>query len=197
VTSKAPTLVAVPFDVVTTEIFPSVAFAGTVVVIWLEFKTLKVALTPLNLTELTPTKLEPLMVTNVPGGPLVGEKPLIVGADPLVTSKLPLLVAVPFDEVTTEIFPSVAFAGTVVVIWPSELTMKVAAWVLNFTDVVPMKPVPVMTTDVPGGPLVGLKPLIVGAAPVTTKSVELVPDTPATVTEIRPLVAPAGTVVVI
>jgi hypothetical protein len=197
VTSKLMLLVAVPLEVVTTEILPSVAFAGTVALIRLGFTTLKVAFTPLNLTAITPVKLEPLMVTNVPGGPLVGVKLLIVGAPPLVTSKLPLLVAVPFEVVTTEILPSVAPAGTVVAIWLSEFTVKLAAWVLNLTAAAPMKPVPVMKTGVPGGPLVGEKPLIVGATPVTMKSVELLPDTPAVVTEIRPVVAPAGTVVVI
>ena len=72
--------------------------------------TVKLALTPLNVTPLAPVKLVPLMVTLVPTGPLVGVKPVIVGA--LVTVKLLPLVAVP-PGVVTLIVPVVALVGTV------------------------------------------------------------------------------------
>jgi hypothetical protein len=53
-----------------------------------------------------------VIVTAVPGGPLDGVNPLIVGGG-LVTVKLPLLVAVPFGVVTL-IGPLLAPVGTVV-----------------------------------------------------------------------------------
>lgn len=45
----------------------------------------------------------------------------------------------------------------------SELTAKDADVPLNETDVAPLKPLPLIATDVPGEPLVGANPLIVGA----------------------------------
>ena len=65
--------------------------------------------------------------------------------------------------VVTEIFPVVAPAGTVAVIFVSELTVKVAALPLNFTDVAPVRVVPVMVTEVPTAPLVGVKLVMPGA----------------------------------
>src|SRR5438552_14634809 len=59
--------------------------------------------------------------------------------------------------VVTLIGPVVAPDGTVAVICVSPLTVNVAALVLNVTAVAPVKPVPLMTTVVPTGPLVGLK----------------------------------------
>ena len=76
--------------------------------------------------------------------------------------------------------------------------MKAEAVVpLNLTDVAPVRLVPVMTTLVPTGPLVGEKLVIVGAEAVTVKLVELVAVPPGVVTEMVPVVAPAGTVDVI
>ena len=72
--------------------------------------TVKLALTPLNVTPVAPVKLVPLIVTLVPVGPLAGVKLVIVGG--LVTVKLVALVAVP-PGVVTLIVPVVALAGTV------------------------------------------------------------------------------------
>ena len=77
-TVKVVAEVAVPFGVVT-EIAPVVAAAGTVVVIWLALVTAKVAAVPLNFTEVVPVKLVPLMVTEAPADPLVGEMRVIEG----------------------------------------------------------------------------------------------------------------------
>src|SRR5262249_13908548 len=77
------------------------------------------------------------------------------------TVKLLVLFAIP-PGVVTEIFPVVAPVGTVVVICVSELTVNVAALVPNFTAVACCNPVPVITTEVPTGPLVGVKVVIVG-----------------------------------
>jgi hypothetical protein len=45
----------------------------------------------------------------------------------------------------------------------SEVTVKVALTELKLTDVAPVKPVPLMVMLVPNGPLVGVRPVIVGA----------------------------------
>src|SRR5690242_20100947 len=68
-----------------------------------------------------------------------------------------------------------------------------------FIEAVGSKFVPATLTAVPAEPIVGEKLLIVGAAlapEVTTKFVVLFAVAAATVTEIGPVVAPAGTVVV-
>ena len=79
-----------------------------------------VALVPLNLTPVAPVKLVPAMTTEVPIGPLVGLKLVIVGAE--ITVKLEALVAVP-PEVVTLIVPVVAPVGTVAVICVALLTV--------------------------------------------------------------------------
>src|SRR5438094_7517787 len=86
-------LVAVPPGVVTLS-GPVVAPAGTVAWIAVAEVTVKVALTPLNVTEVAPLSFVPLIVTLVPTGPLVGEKLVIVGgltsgADPAVPAAPP------------------------------------------------------------------------------------------------------------
>jgi hypothetical protein len=107
-----------------------------------------------------------------------------------------VLVAVP-PGVVTVIVPLVAPAGTVAAIWVAELTVNVADVPLKATTVAPVKFVPVIVTTVPGVPLDGLKPVMVGAgAAVTVKLVGLVAVPPGVVAEIVPLVAPVGTVAV-
>src|SRR5204863_477411 len=130
------------------------------------FTVNEVAAVPLNFTAVAPVKPEPLIVTLVPTGPLVGEKELMLGAT--VTVKLVELVAVP-PAVVTLIVPVVAPFGTDVVICVSEFTVNELAEVpLNFTAVAPVKPEPEMATLVPTGPLAGLKELITGG-PMTVK----------------------------
>src|SRR6266540_6182908 len=93
-TVKVLALVPVP-DGVVTLIFPVTAPTGTVAVIWVaEFTVKLVAFTPPNLTAVAPVNPAPMIVTTVPGRPLVGEKEVIVGAAP-VTVKFLALVAVP------------------------------------------------------------------------------------------------------
>ena len=108
--------------------------------------------------------------------------------------KTTLLVAVPPGPVTV-MTPLVAPGGTGVVILPSPTTVYVAPVPLNLTAVVPVKPDPKIDTWVPTGPLAGEKLVIFG--PNTLKSVELWPVPDGVTTEIRPVVAPGGTVVVI
>jgi hypothetical protein len=86
---------------------------------------------------------------------------VIVGAGTAVTVKFAVLRAV-FPATVTRIGPVVAPVGTVAVIWVVEFTTTPVAVVwLNFTVAPAAKPVPVMTTDVPTTPVVGLKPLTV------------------------------------
>jgi hypothetical protein len=88
----------------------------------------------------------------------------------MLTVKFVALVAVP-PGVVTLILPVVAPVGTVAVICVAEFTANVAVVVLNFTELVvklapltvPLKFVPVIVTEVPTGPKVGVNELIVGA----------------------------------
>jgi hypothetical protein len=100
----------------------------------------------------------------------------------LLTVKLVALVAVP-PGVVTLIVPVVAVVGTVAVIWVAEFTANVAVTLLKVTPVVvklapltvPLKFVPVIFTDAPVGPKVGVNEVIVGAGTgVTVKLVALV-----------------------
>jgi hypothetical protein len=191
-TMKALELDPVPPGVVT-EIGPLVAPAGTIAVICVEESTLKLAApVPLNATNVAPVKLVPVITTLVPAGPLAGEKPEIVG-DGITVNEL-VLVAAPAG-VVTEIVPVVAPAGTAAVIWVEESTLKLTAPVpLKATRVAPVRLVPVITTLVPTGPVAGEKFEIAGA---TAKLFALAAVPPDVVTEMGPVVAPAGTPAVI
>ena len=72
--------------------------------------------------------------------------------------------------------------------------MKLAGVPLKVTSAVPVKFVPLIVTMVPAGPLVGVKPVIVGALAPTVKLLALVAVPPGVVTLSGPVVAPAGTV---
>jgi hypothetical protein len=126
-----------------------------------------VALVVLNVTVEAPNRPVPVIWTDVPTGPLVGLKEVIVGTGEGVTSKLAALVAVP-SEFVTAIGPSVAPGGTVAVILFGLLIAKTADTPLNFTAVTsgsgPVKLSPLITTGAPTGPLVGVNEEMVGAA---------------------------------
>ncbi len=74
--------------------------------------------------------------------------------------------------------------------------MKAALVPLKVSEVAPLRLVPVITTLVPTGPLVGEKLVIVGAA-TTVKLPALAVVPRGVVTAIGPVVAPVGTVAVI
>ena len=191
---KLDALAAVPAGVVT-EIPPVLAPFGTVAEMLVADVTVKVALLLPNFTAVVPVKFVPAIVTTVPTRPLPGVKPVIVGGATIV--KELALVAVPLGVVTM-IGPVVAFAGTVAVICDADLTLNDALTPLKVTLVAPEKFVPLMVTDVPVLPLVGVKLEIVGAGPaVTVNEDALVAVPPAVVTVIGPVVTPAGTVAVI
>src|SRR5690242_3868628 len=133
---------------------PLVAPKGTVVVTVPELLTANVATLPLKKTALEPVRFVPEMVTPVPTGPLAGVKEATAG----VTVKRVVVFKGP-PGVVTVIGPVVAPAGTVVVIVPEGLTVKVDATPLNETTVAPVKVVPVIVTAVPTGPKVGVNGL--------------------------------------
>ena len=113
--------------------------------------------------------------------------------------KVEPLVTVPPGVVTEmKMEPGfIPFFGTVAVISvPDALTVKLAFLVLNTTAVAPVKFVPLIVTDVPPGPDVGVKSAIVGAG-ITVKLPALVAVPPGVVTAMGPLVALSGTVAVI
>src|SRR5438552_11487420 len=75
----------------------------------------------------------------------------------------------------------------------AELTAKLALVPLNVTAVAPVKPVPLIVTLVPTGPLVGVKLVIVGALAVTVKLLLLVAVPSGVLTLSVPPAAPLGT----
>ena len=147
-------LVAVPSSVVTV-MGPVVAPAGTVVVTVPELFTVNVATLPPNETAVAPVKFVPVIVTPAPTPPKVGAKEVMAG----VTVKRVVVTIGPLLGVVTVMGPVVAPAGTVVVIVPEGLTVKVEATPLNETAVAPVKVVPVIVTPVPTGPKVGVNGL--------------------------------------
>src|SRR5438309_3393558 len=168
-TTNGVGLVAVPCGAVTV-IRPVVAPCATVVVIEVEVTVEMMACVPLNRRVLfdgtVASKFVPKMVTSVPTGPLVGIKPMITG--PLITVKLVALVAGP-PRVVTLIGPVEAPEGTMAVRLVAEAEVTVAVTPLNLTSFLRAsgsKLVPVIVTAVPGGPLVGVKLVMVGAATV-------------------------------
>ena len=79
ITVKTAPLAIAPLGV-TTVIGPVVDPAGTTALIEVELKTVKFAAAmPLKLTAVVPVKLEPIIRTVVPGGPLRGSIEVIVG----------------------------------------------------------------------------------------------------------------------
>lgn len=125
--------------------------------------TVKVVPTYRSVTEVAPVKFVPVIVTVEPMGPLMGERPVIVGAGVIVvTTNVPTLIAVPPAVVTLH-FADEAPEGTVAVILADELTAYDAATEPSLTDVAPVKFEPLIVTDVPTGPLVGVKLEIEGA----------------------------------
>ncbi len=80
---------------------------------------------------------------------------------PYITVKLVVVLTLP-PLVVTFTLPVVAPVGTVAVICESLTTANVAAVPLNVTAVVCVRPVPLMVTTVPTGPLLGVNVVIVG-----------------------------------
>lgn len=196
VTVKFTPLLATPRTVTTT--LPLVAPLGTGATMLVAFQPVGVAAVPVNVTVLAPCdapKFVPVIVTGVPTGPLVGFRLLILGVGGVTVKATPLLFT-PVTSTTT--FPVVAPVGTAAVMLVADQLLTAAVVPLKMTALVPCvapKFVPVMTTDVPTGPEVGLKLVMLGGA-VTVNGTPLL-ATPPTVTTTLPVVAPAGTWTVI
>ena len=183
---------------VTTEIGPVKAFVGTVVVILVEFEDVTVAAIPLNDTTGEGRKFVPVMITVAPiAPPPKGLKLVIIGAGS--TSKsFALTIVTPLTVM--EIFPKPKEVpkGTVVVMLVAvddEAEASVPLKRTIFSVGVVLKFVPVMVTEVPSAPLLGVKLEMVGEA-TTIKLVALIISTPLVVTVIGPVAAPEGTEVV-
>jgi hypothetical protein len=88
--------------------------------------------------------LLPVIVTDVPGDPMLGVNPLMDGTLEAATANGELLVAEPFGLVTL-IDPVVAPEGTVATMVVDVAEITIAVVVLNFTVFCPgvgLKPVP-------------------------------------------------------
>lgn len=161
ITPKLVELVVLPSGVVTVT-GPVSAPDGTVAVIFVSDTTVNAAARPLNATELAPVRALPLTVTDDPTVAEDGETPETAGAGWAVTVNGAELVPVP-EGVVTETGPVVAPGGTVAVVWLSEFTVKVAAAPLNITEAAPVKALPLIVTDDPGQPELGVNDETVGA----------------------------------
>ena len=135
--------------------------------------------TPPNVTVLAPTvapKFVPVIVTEVPTGPEVGFKLVMVA----VTTKIALLEAPP---TVTTMFPVAAPTGTGTLMLVSLQLVGVAVTPLNVTVLllcVDPKPVPVIVTGVAMGPKLGLKLRMTGPdGVVMLKTLEYGPGLPA------------------
>jgi hypothetical protein len=162
---KSVRLVPVPPGVVT-ETGPDVAPIGTVAWISISEVTENGAGVPWNFTDEAPAYPRPVIVTEVPEGPLEGLKRATVGGGEGVTTKSISVAPVPSASVT-EIGPVVAPTGTIAVICVLESTVNDAASVpLKATLAATLessKPIPVIVTDVPTGPISGEATTTTGA----------------------------------
>jgi mannitol/fructose-specific phosphotransferase system IIA component len=191
VTVYVSALLARPPTVTTT--LPVVAPVGTGTAMLVADQVVGVAAVPLNVTVLVPRvapKLVPVIVTEVPTGPLVGDRLVSVGA--AVTVYVSALLARPPTVTTT--LPVVAPVGTGTAMLVADQVVGVAAVPLNVTVLLPCvdpKFAPVIVTAVPAGPLVGVRLVNVGATGTVYVSALLA--RPPTVTTTEPVVAPVGT----
>jgi hypothetical protein len=143
-----------------------VAPVGTVATIEVALQLpMVVAVVPLNCTVLEPwvePKFVPVIVTDAPAAPDVGDRLVMLGADTTVNDD-PLLATL--LTVTTTL-PVVAPVGTVATIEVAlQLPIVVAVVPLNFTVLDPCvepKFVPVIVTDAPTAPDVGDKLVMFG-----------------------------------
>src|SRR6266852_2909073 len=172
---------------------PVVAPLGTAVTICVALQLVGVATVPLKLTVLEPCvapKFVPVMVTDAPTAPDVGDRLVMFGAGTPVNAT-PLLFT-PLALTTT--LPVVAPLGTGATIDVALQLVGVAAVPLKLTVLVPWvapKFVPVMVTDAPTAPEVGDRTVMFGAGTPVNATPLLF--TPLACTTTLPVVAPLGT----
>jgi hypothetical protein len=137
-------------------------------------------------------KFPPLIVTAVPTLPVVGDRLVMLGADPGTVNAAPLLATPPTLTMT---FPVVVPAGTGTTMLVADQFVGAAMVPLKKTRLVPWiapKLAPAIVTAVPTLPVVGDRLVMLGADPVTVNAGPLL-ATPPTVTVTGPVVAPLGT----
>jgi hypothetical protein len=188
-------LLETPFTVITAG--PLVAPLGTVATIWVSLQLVVEAVVLFKTRVLVPLLVwnpEPFIVTDEPTIPLVGETLLTWGAGTVKS----MFAGVLTPPTVTMTAPVVAVEGTVAAICVSDhVTMLAPALgekVTEFPVCVP-KPLPLMWTTAPTGPLAGDKLVITGFG-IVNKTSELLPM-PFTVTRTGPVSALAGTVTTI
>jgi hypothetical protein len=194
VTVKLTALLALPPTVTTT--LPVLAPAGTGAVMLVALQLVGLLAIPLNVIVLVlcvAPKLLPEIVTGIPPGPELGVRLDMVGAGKFTVNATPLLA---WPSTVTTTLPVVAPTGTVVAMLVALQLVTVAAVPLNVTVLVPCvapRFVPVMVTEVPAGPEVGVTLEIPGAGCVTVNAIPLL-EVPPTMTTTFPVAAPLGTV---
>jgi hypothetical protein len=192
VTVKGTPLLDTPPTVTTT--FPVVAPIGTVTLNIVAVQFEAAIGVPFKVTVLAPwvePKFEPFTVNVAPTGPCVKLKLEILGPAEVTVKRTPLL-EVPSTLTTT--LPVVAPLGTGTTMLEAPQLVGAAARPLKVMVLEPWlapKFAPETVTEVPNGPELGLKPLMLGGG-TTVKVIPLL-WTPPTVTTTGPVVAAAGT----
>ena len=188
VTVNKTRLLPIPLTITMT--LPVVAPAGTGATMVVSLQLVGVAVDAPKVTALVPCvapKLVPVIVTDVPTGPDVGEMLVMFGA----TLKATPLLAKPLTVTTT--LPEVAPLGTGTTMFVALQLVGVAATPLKVTLLFPCeapKFVPVMATEVPKGAKVGLRLVMLGGTR-TVNAAPLLTQGP-TVTTTFPVVALLG-----
>jgi len=109
-------------------------------------------------------KFVPVKVTDAPAAPLFGLRFVIVGGG----IKVKLVLVALLGPTMTWIGPVVALLGTVATSLVVEADVMLACAPLNltmFAEIVEPKFEPLIVTEIPGPPLGGLKPVMVGLPP--------------------------------
>jgi len=154
-----------------------------------------VAATPPKLTVLAPCvvpKFAPLIVTDVPTGPELGFRLVMLGAGTVTVNATPLLT---WPPTVTRTLPLLAPLGTGTTMLAVAQVVGVALTPPKVTVLVPCvapKFAPLIVTDVPTGPEDGFRLVMLGAGTVTVNATALL-ACPPTVTRTLPLTAPLGT----
>ena len=149
------------------------------------------AVVPVNPTEVTESRLAPVIVTVEPGAAVAGENDVMEGG----AAKLADAVAVP-AAVLMLMGPLVTLAGTVARTVVAETLLNVAAGVVpKRTAIAPERFAPVMVTTVPAAPSAGENSVI--AAEDTLNVPVATPVLTGVSTEMSPVTAFGGTATVI
>lgn len=182
-------MLGTPLTVMTT--LPVVAPFGTGAVMLDALQLVGVVSVPLNLTVLVPwldPKLVPVMVTEVPTYPEVGDRLPTLGFAPVTVKVGPLLAATPSVTTTLPVVAPLGTGALMVVVFQLVGVAVIPLKVRMLPACVAPKPVPEMVTEVCTGPEVGERLVMLGIDVKATLA-----ETPPTVTVIGPGVAPLGT----